>query len=160
MNYKVSYMFLWRRITSRNHLPMHVGCAGHLTSKARCVRVFGAGAAPRREPAPRCHCPTRTCRSLRVATSALRPRRSRPCRLHKGVTGCGFCVRRHRCLPEQVPEWQRSRAGGPGSCGQIKGFPTGTAPVRRQRASHGSAELVPVSVPSLRPCTALGKQPE
>lgn len=115
---------------------MHVACIGHLRKhNPVCVRVAGTQPciAPDGRVAPR-------------VSQALWP-----CRLHKGMTGCGFCVL--PCLQEQVPEWKPSPGGGPGRCGYIKGFPTARAP--------GAAECLPWHRrPCHRACATLCAGPE
>lgn len=107
-----------------------------------CVRGEGAGAAPRREPAP--HCSTRTCRSLRVAT---------PVSCGRGGDGPADCTRGWQdvasaCAGADVyesryPSGSGVRQAAPGDVVRSKAFPRPGLPVRRGAPRTAARTLSP-----------------
>lgn len=156
------YVPVERRITCRNHLPMHVVCIGHLKNKT-------PGACARMEPGPRPdgnqpriapHGRVAPCVSQPLCSAA---EEEMALQIAQGDDRMWLL---RRCLPEQVPQWKRSPAGGPGRCGLIKGFPTAKAPgaaaarlAWQRRACHRVCAIPPRPEESFTG-SAVGKQPE
>lgn len=167
MNDKARYMFLWREKLLAETISRCTESALVTEKTKPGVRAggWGRGRAPTGTgPAlPHTDVSLPACRN----PAALWPGRRWGCGLHKGWQDVASACAAADVYSSRYPSGSGVRQAAPGDVVRSKAFPWPGLPVRRQRASHGSAGLVTVSVPSLGvPAgraflgSAVGKQPE